>query len=183
MRKSFILDRRAALALVTGCLFLFVSVSSSAQQKYKYSFKTPPGITKYIQQHALDVGDVPGHQIRVVELLSKFANEAPEYDGVKVVEARAWIASDYINGNGLASLYAVSTMANGDKIFTRGEILAHTTVGADGSKRTSFSQVSTLSGGTGKFATIRGVLKATGFTDFKTGTSETVTEGEYWFEK
>ena len=33
MRKSFILDRRAALALVTGCLLLFVSASGSAQRK------------------------------------------------------------------------------------------------------------------------------------------------------
>ena len=43
--------------------------------------------------------------------------------------------------------------------------------------------MSTLTGGTGKFATLRGSLRGTGNTDFKTGTSGNVTEGEYWFEK
>jgi hypothetical protein len=43
--------------------------------------------------------------------------------------------------------------------------------------------VTTLTGGTGKFATIQGTLRAGGVTDFKTGTSGNVTEGEYWFEK
>jgi hypothetical protein len=43
--------------------------------------------------------------------------------------------------------------------------------------------VVTLTGGTGKFEGIRGTLRGTGFTDFKTGTSHAQTEGEYWIEK
>jgi hypothetical protein len=79
--------------------------------------------------------------------------------------------------------YAVLQMANGDKIFNQSEGLSQTSVGADGGKKTTFSTVTTLSGGTGKFATIRGTLRGSGLTDFKTGTSGNVTEGEYWFEK
>jgi hypothetical protein len=37
-------------------------------------------------------------------------------------------------------------------------------------------------GGTGKFKGIRGTLKATTSTDFKTGLGEAVAEGEYWME-
>jgi hypothetical protein len=41
--------------------------------------------------------------------------------------------------------------------------------------------VTTLTGGTGKFKGIRGTLRGSGLTDFKTsGGGET--EGEYWIE-
>ena len=37
-------------------------------------------------------------------------------------------------------------------------------------------------GGTGKFKGIRGTLKATTSTNFKTGLGEAVAEGEHWIE-
>jgi hypothetical protein len=171
------------LAIAAGGLLLVASTGSWAQQKQKYFFKDPGGLTKYTQQHVLDVGDVPGHQIRVATLQAKYANEAPQYDGVKVVESTAWLTSDYIDGNGHFSQYSVLQMANGDRIFTRTEGLSQTSVGADGGKKTTYSTVVTLSGGTGKFATIRGTIRVSGNTDFKTGTSGNVSEGEYWLEK
>jgi hypothetical protein len=61
--------------------------------------------------------------------------------------------------------------------------MAHTAVGADGGRRLSFTTVTTLTGGTGKFKGIRGTLRTSGFSDLKTGTSGTQTEGEYWFEQ
>jgi hypothetical protein len=47
----------------------------------------------------------------------------------------------------------------------------------------SYTTVTTLTGGTGKFSTIRGTLRGVEATDFKTGLSGVKTEGEYWFEK
>jgi hypothetical protein len=173
----------ALLAIAAGALLLVASESGWTQQKQKYSFKDPGGLTKYTQQHLLDVGDVPGHQIRVAALQTKYASEAPQYDGVKVVESTGWLASDYTDGSGHFRQYSVLQMANGDRIFTRTEGLSQTSVGADGGRKTTFSTVVTLSGGTGKFATIRGTLRASGITDFKTGTSGNVSEGEYWLEK
>jgi hypothetical protein len=169
--------------IAAGSLLLIGPTDSWAQQKFKYAFKDPGGLTKYTQQHVIDVGDVAGHQIRVASLQTKYTGEAPEYDGVKVVEGMGWLASDYIGASGRFTTYGISQMANGDKIFTRAEGLSQTSVGADGGKRTSFTTVTTLTGGTGKFATIRGTLRGSGVTDFKTGTSGNVTEGEYWFEK
>jgi hypothetical protein len=55
-------------------------------------------------------------------------------------------------------------------------------VEADGSRRTAVTSVTTLTGGTGKFATIRGTLRSAGGTDFTRGTGAK-TEGEYWFAK
>jgi hypothetical protein len=154
-----------------------------AQDKQKYYFKTPPGVSTYTQQHVIDIGDVPGHQIRVYEIHYKYSTDAPVYDGVKVVEAWTRASSDYTNGNGRASGYAVSLLANGDHIFSVVDIISQTKVGPDGSKKGTFTNVNRLAGGTGKFKGIRGTLTGLGTTDFKTGISDAVTEGEYWMEK
>lgn len=153
-----------------------------AQEKQKYSFKAPAGATKYGEQHVIDVGDVPGHQLRVFETHSTYTAEAPVYDGVKVKEAWTRSVSDYTNGSGRANGYGIAILENGDKIFSRTEITTQTSVGTDGSKTTKSYSVTTLTGGTGKFRGIHGTLRGIVDTDFKT-LSGSATEGEYWIER
>jgi hypothetical protein len=177
-------SRGVFFAMVAAAGLTLSGISSGfAQEKQKYYFKSLPGLAKYTQQHVIDVGDVPGHQIRVYELHTKFGADAPSYDGIKVAEVWTRAMSDYTNGSGRNSGYGVSLMANGDKIFSLIEVMSQTTVGADGSRKTKFYNVNRLNGGTGKFKGIRGTLVGSGATDFKTGTSDTITEGEYWIEK
>jgi hypothetical protein len=182
MRMS---NRRAVQLIVVAAFLsgLLATPWASAQERQKYFFKAPPGVTKYTQQQTFDVGDVPGHQIRIYELHTKYTGEAPVYDGTKVAEAWGRGFSDYTNGSGRSSVYVISQLENGDKIFSTTEILMHTVTGPDGSRQSRFNTVVTLTGGTGKFRGIRGTLRGTGFTDFKTGTSDSQTEGEYWIEK
>ena len=179
--------RRTAptIAAMFAAVVVFGSVTSqtSGQEKHKYSFVTPPGVSVYTQQHEIEVGDVPGHKVRIYEIRSKFADEAPRYAGVKVVEGWSRALSDHTNGTGHASGYGVVVLENGDKIFSRFETLAHAVVESDGSRKGSYTSVATLTGGTGKFSTIRGTLHSAGSTDFKAGLSNVKTEGEYWFEK
>lgn len=175
-------SRNLVCKLTAGGILLALSSGAWAQQKYVYK-GVPGSTTKYLEQHAIDVGDIPGHQIRVARLQTKYGDEAPAFDGVKVVESFASLSSDYVNGSGRFVVYSVLSMANGDKIYERGEAISQSSVAADGSKKTSFSEVFNIVGGTGKFSTIRGTLRQTGATDFKTGTSDNVTEGEYWFDK
>jgi hypothetical protein len=131
----------------------------------------------------MDVGDMPGHQVRIAEVQSKFGDDAPVYDGVKVKEARSVLVSDYVAGTGNAFLHTVSSLENGDRIYSHADIMARTTVDADGGRKTSYTSVTRLTGGTGKFRGIRGTLFTTGFSDMKTQTSGNQTEGEYWFEQ
>ncbi len=156
---------------------------AAAQDKQKYSYKPPPGTTKYAQTHMMDVGDVPGHQLRMTEILSSYSGNGPTYDGVRVVSVRTVLVSDYSDGSGRAFSYTVQNLETGDKVFLRTDILTHSSTGADGAKGTRFSSVATLVGGTGRFKGIRGTLRTTGLTDLRTGTSGTESEGEYWFEK
>lgn len=175
--------RRAAVACLSALALNLAAGEALAQEKHKYFFKPPPGTTKFTQTHLLDVGDVPGHQVRIAEVQSKYGDDAPVYDGVKVRDIRSVLVSDYVAGTGNAFIHSVSTLENGDKVYSRTDIMAHTTVGEGGARRTSFTSVVTLTGGTGRFKGIRGTLRGGGFSDMKTGTSGTQTEGEYWFEQ
>jgi len=162
--------------------FGFACTNAWAQEKQKYSFKTPAGVAKYGEQHAIDVGDVPGHQLRVYETHATYTGEAPVYDGVKVKEAWTRGMSDYTDGSGRSNSYGISILENGDKIFTRTELTTQTAVAADRTKTTKAYSVTTLIGGTGKFKGIHGTLRGITDTDFK-NLAGTVTEGEYWIER
>jgi len=91
--------------------------------------------------------------------------------------------SDYTDGSGRAFGCGIIILETGDKIFSRYDVLTHTVVEKDGSRKTSIASVANITGGTGKFSTIRGTLRTAGGTDFARGTTGAKTEGEYAFEK
>ena len=177
--------------------------TTATPQKQKFSFRAPPNTGKYTQQHIIEVGDVPGHQLRVLELQRTFtaastagaANDAgsanasmsgpttaPIFNGVRATEMWARGLSDYTNATGRVSGYYVFMMENGDKVFAHYDGLALTPAGG----QTNATYVATLTGGTGKFKDIRGVMRGTGvvsFTAGKAGSIETQWEGEYWMER
>ena len=75
-RRAFALGTIAVLGLA-----LAISVNDSlAQQMQRVSYKSPADNAKYTQQHVIDVGDVPGHQVRVYEIHRTFPN-APAFNG------------------------------------------------------------------------------------------------------
>ena len=98
-----------------------------AQQKQQLSFKTSAENTKYTQQHLIDVGDVPGHQVRVYELHCTFPNNAPVMNGVAIKEQWTRAISDYTDNNGPGTTYGVYVLENGDKFFTRSVLVAQST--------------------------------------------------------
>ena len=172
---------RTLLVLVAIVQFT-LAAPLAAQEKQKFIFKAPPASSRYTQQHIIDVGDVPGHQLRVAEIQAKYATEAPVFDGVRVTALVSRLISDYFEGSGRGQGYQIYMLETGEKIFARFEVLAQTVAGSDGSRISRFSSLITLTGGTGNFKQIRGSLRSSGTTDFKTGTSGVLTEGEYWIE-
>jgi hypothetical protein len=172
---------------VAGSLIgLFLCSSATlAQQTFKYSFQAPPGFKSvYKQSHEIEVGDVAGHKIRVAESVGDYSplgDAAPMVAGVRVKESRAYLSSDYIFGNGAASGYGVYLMENGDRIFMRMNILLHSKPGAEAKPVSQFILTYAITGGTGKFKGIRGMLRNSASTDLKTGVSGELIEGEYYF--
>jgi hypothetical protein len=182
-----VLFARGSNLLIAASLFglLFCSSASQAQQTFKYSFQSPPGFKSvYKQSHEIEVGDVAGHKIRVAESngdYSSLGDAAPMIAGVRVKESRAYLTSDYIFGNGAASGYGVFMMENGDRIFMKMNILLHSKPGADAKPVSQFILTYAITGGTGKFKGIRGMLRNSASTDLKTGVSGELTEGDYYF--
>lgn len=171
-----------ALTVAAG-LTVIGPAGAGAQERHKISWKTLAANTKYTQQHVVDVGDMPGHQVRLFELRRTFPTNPPMFDGVKLVESWARGTSDYTDINGRVSGYTIYVLENGHKILSQFEGVSQGTVNPDGSKRNVATTVSRLTGGTGKFMNIRGTLRATSIFDPKAGLNEQQVEGEYWMEK
>src|SRR5262245_27397621 len=114
----------AAMA-VLGLSVALPTGDALAQQKQKVSFKTLPENTKYTQQHIIDAGDVPGHQVRVYEIHRTLGANAPMINGVKLKETWNRGLSDYTDNSGANTNYTVYVLEDGDKFFARSTTLAH----------------------------------------------------------
>ena len=127
----------------------------------------------------IDVGDEPGHEVRIFEIHRTFPDSAPVINGVKLKETWTRGFSDYVNRSGLSTNYGVHVLENGDKFFTHSTTLGH----ADAAGKRTTMSVGRITGGTGKFLGMLGKVRSTGASDGKAGMNETQTEIEYWFAK
>jgi hypothetical protein len=56
-----------------GSILGFIVIGLAApqawsQQKYSVSYSVSSAASRYTEEHVIDVGDIPGHQVRVFEL-------------------------------------------------------------------------------------------------------------------
>ena len=166
----------------TAALALLQASEGWAQQKCQQSGKNLAQDSKFTQQHVIDVGDMPGHQVRIVEVQRTPSNAKPNCEGLKVVEQWNRGYSDYTNTNGRAWGYRITVLANGDKIFGQWSGTTHSTLNADGTKKTMFTGTYSLTGGTGKYRGIQGTGRELSNFDPTTGFNESQWEEEYWIE-
>ena len=133
--------------------------------------------TKYTQQYTIDVGDVSGHQVRLVEIHRIYPSNAPVINGMRIVESWTRGTSDYTNNNGEARSYSVYVLENGDKFFTRGTLIA---VQSPEESNLTATTVGPITGGTGKLSRINGMARTSTTANPKTGLNETHVDIEYW---
>lgn len=181
--KNFLKAVQLTAIAFTGALII-VEVAW-AQQRYPIN-STADGVkSSYVQQHVIDVGDVTGHQVRILEVHRIHSSGQIVLNGVKVVEEWDRGFSDYTNGVGPARGYGIWMLEDGNKVFLEWHGTAYSVLTASGSKRGTFHGSTKIVGGTGPFTKIRGVLTdAIEFdTDPKNGYSQGSNKGEYWFEQ
>jgi len=70
---------------IAGASVAFATGDVRAQQKYTIS-RPSSTASQYLQQHAIDVGDAPGHQVRVYELRFDYPERDLAFAGVVVKE-------------------------------------------------------------------------------------------------
>ena len=167
-----------------------LAAPGAAQEHCKWSSDGNAGnVTSYPQQLNIDVGDAPGHIVGVFEIHSVAGpNAKPNCEGLK--DKESWIHGyrDYRDRNGHTWGYTVTILENGDKIYQENSGTTETTVAADGSAKTTTNSVSTWTGGTGRYQTVRGIERDHVLVDWAKGKSKptgihTSADGEYWFEK
>ena len=165
--------------------FWIVGITPSlAQQKQLVKFEAPPANTKYTEQHSIAVGDVVGHDIRIFENIRTFPKDPLIIGGVPVKEWWTRGFTDFTETNGLGTAYHTILMESGDKIFIRVNFVAQSTVSEDGSKKGASNLIAgPITGGTGKFLGIRGMLRLAATFDPKSGYNNSKGEIEYWTEK
>jgi len=168
--------------LVGAAVTLVPLADGRAQEKCKQSGKNLSQDSKYVQQHMIDTGDIPGHQVRIMEIHRTPSNSTANCEGLKIVESWNRGYSDYINGNGRAWGYRVYILENGDKIFAQYSGNSHTTLNSDGSKKGTYTGVYVITGGTGKYRGIQGTGRELSTFDIQTGFNEAQWEEEYWIE-
>ena len=171
------------LALLS--LTAVVPGSSYAQEKYQYSYSLPPASSRYVQDHSIDVDDVTGHKIRIVEIQRTYTKDHPMVMGTKVLEAWLRGFTNYVGAGGPAHGYETWVLEDGSKIFLEWTSLSATEASPTGSRRGTSHATGRFVGGTGKFVSIRGTLNTTVEfdTDPQAGYSRPTGRGEYWFIK
>ena len=175
---------RITRAAVVGAMLIGFTAAASAQEKTRISFNVPASAAKYVAQHTISVGDVPGHEVRIFDLVRTFGPDAPMIGGVRIKEMRAVGYSDYTELNGPGGAYNTITMANGDKIFSRATIVSHNSAWADSAKKGAENKTSgPIVGGTGKFVGIRGTVRNASQFDPKSGSNASRYDIEYWMAK
>ena len=168
---------KLTLAIIAWSCLAIALPANDALARERLTFKVGAENTKYTQQHAIDVGDVSGHRVRVFEIHRTYPSKAPEINGMKIVESWARGISDYTNNNGEAITYGVYVLENGDKFFTRGSLVA---VQSPEASNLTATTVGPITGGTGKLARINGMARTTTLANPSTGLNETQVELEYW---
>ena len=140
------------------CLAIGLPESTAlAQQKQQVSFKVPDENAKFIVSQNVEVGDVPNHIVRMFEVQNRLPNNTPAINGLKPVELWNRGTGELTEGNGSSAGYFMVVMENGDKFFaqTAGVVQRNT-------EKLAATQVGYITGGTGKFAGMQGIVRKIG---------------------
>jgi hypothetical protein len=162
----------------TGTMVLWAVPEAVAQQKYKIS---QPGkaISKFTQEHFIEVGDVPGHKLRVYEVQNEYPENDLAFAGIAVKQMLSDGVSDSVNGSGSFTAYNVFTMIDGSKVFVR----VTGTTQSDGAGGNRSISVENFVGGTGKFKGMRGQMRNTLQRASGSSLLNVQVSGEYWIEE
>jgi len=169
--------------IMVSALAMGLAVPAIAQQKQSLSYSKTSSDSRYTQEHMIDVGDVPGHQVRIYEITWSFKKDELAFGGVAVKEQWVRGMSEYTNWSGPATTYSVYVLEDGNKVFGRGTVTSQMTTNADGSKALRFSSVENFVGGTRKFTGIRGQTQTNGTRVPGEKALTIQAAGEYWIEQ
>lgn len=171
------------VAMLGTALSAVGALEAVAQEKCQRTLDNSGAKSQYTEQHVMDVGDVPGHQIRIFELHRVFASDQPNCEGLKRKESWSRGYSDYVDRNGRAWGYTITTFENGDKVFGEFSGTSHTVVTESGEKQSTYVGITKYTGGTGMYQGVRGLSRSRIRFDPIANVNIAESEEEYWLGK
>ena len=149
-----------------------------AQKKYTFE-NQGGGKAQLVQQHYIEVGDVPRHFVGVDEIHHEQEDlKGLSIAGVLVKDIYVREAGDLTDGSGQFHNYIEYRLEDGNKVFSRSSGTVQAVAGGFRS-----TMVETFIGGTGKFKGIRGQLLGTAERAAGAASLSVQTKGEYWIEE
>ena len=177
-------SRRALQCGLAMTAAVLIATNAWAQQKFKLTETPASTKSQYLQEHIIDVGDRPGHQIRIYEIRFEYLDKSQAFAGVAIKESFTRGISDYTGWTGGFNTYVVYVLEDGSKVYARGTGTSQSTLKPDGSRDAlKYAFVESFVGGTGKFRGIRGLRRGSGERPSGANSLTEQSEGEYWFEE
>ncbi len=171
--------RMTAMFIVfIGATAVCATSAAWGQQKYTIS-AAPNSNSRFLQEHIVEVDDVPGHRLRVYEIRQDYPQKDLAFAGVVVKEALSRNMSDYVNGSGPFTYYMVYSLEDGNQVFSRGTGSTQ----ADATSGYRFVIVENFVGGTGRFKGMRGQVRGGGVRAPGASSLTVEWKGEYWIEE
>src|SRR5258706_2212499 len=161
--------------MVAATTVALLAGNAVAEQKGHVYYNVSAKDTTYTRELNINVDDAPNHIVRVFEFRRVFPSNAPTINGIEVAEVWTRGIHDRTEGLGTTKLYSTLAMKTGDKIFSEAPsvVVPNSTTG-----RTDATFGGKIIRGTGKFATIKGLMRGTNSFDLK-GYNEGSTELDY----
>jgi hypothetical protein len=144
------------LALLATVALLAIPASAFAECPTPacITFKVPTGSSKYVVSQNVEIGDVPGHIVRLFRTDS--VPSGAEIGGLKITQISTRGTGELYNNEGSGIGYMEFTAENGDKLFARNALVAQMVGG-----KPFVTWVGRIIGGTGKLAGLHGTTKLT----------------------
>lgn len=136
-------------------------------------------IGRFTREELVDIGDVPGHQLRVYQVHNRYPERDLTFAGVVVTEMTSGGIGDSVNGSGTFTAYNVYSLEDGNKVFVH--VTGTVQVDPAGARRST--TVENFVGGTGPFKGIRGQMRNTLSRAAGSDALDVQVNGEYWFEQ
>ena len=155
----------------------------AAAEPRSVSYDLAAAVTRYTKEYRVEVGDALRHELRLYDLKREFGATAPVFDGLRATESRERGTADLLDQNGRESGYVVYVLEDGNRVFGRYEGTVRTRRWPDGSRHYDIHGTIELTGGTGRFGSIRGRLRVWQALDPGADSNQGAVEGEYWFER
>jgi hypothetical protein len=174
---------RSLLPFATAILLLSRPAAAVEPERYPLSYDAAAAETAYVKHYHIEVGDVPQHVLRLYDLRRVFPRRPPVFSGVAATEMQERGTAELVDQSGSESAHVTYVLEDGNRVFGRYTGTVRTSRWPDGSRHYDIQGRIELTGGTGRFASLRGSVSVRFALDPGAESSQGESTGEYWFER